>query len=725
MSVERPSFHESWYRIASLKPRLLSCVQIYRQHFRGQMWYVLENPSNNEFSRISVDAYRFVGLLDGRRTVAEVWDKCNRLYADSAPTQGEVIGLLGQLYNSNLLYAELAADAQSLFNRYHSRIRRQVRGFLANLLFVKIPLFDPDWFLDKWVGIFGWLFGWLGLIFWPALISGGLYFVVGNITELIDQSANILAPSNFLLLYGCIWLIKICHEFGHAFACKRFGRLNGSGGQVHVIGIMLMVFVPLPYVDASSAWAFRKKWHRIIVGLAGILVEVAFASAAAIVWANTSAGLLHSIAYNVIFVASVSTILFNANPLLRFDGYYVLSDLLEIPNLDRRSKNYLYYLVKRYLWALKSELNPANSIGERIWFVLYGLTSTVFRIFICIRILFYLNERLPSELVILVPFFAASSAIAWVAVPLWRFVGYLATSNQLFKSRPRAIVTTLIFFAAIITGVGFIPAADYCRVEGVVEPRNMRVVYAESSGFVEDVLPSGQYVRPLGSVLVKMVNPDLDSQKKSLLAKLDALGARRRLAQNSELAAAQIIDEQISALRQELERVEQELEKLNVFAMMQGQWVSPEIDKTKGAYLEKGRTIGIVANFDDMIVRATVGQDLSRILEQAFERVEIRVRGRADCMLGGLIEEKYLAGQKVLPYKALGYAAGGSVPTEDEKGVRAVENFFEIRIKPDSDSPEKLLCGQRVVARIQIPSRSLAQQWWRFFRQLFQRRFYI
>jgi putative peptide zinc metalloprotease protein len=725
MPIERPSFHESWYRIAGLKPRLLSAVQIYRQHFRGQMWYVLENPSNNEFSRISIDAYRFIGLLDGRRTVAEVWRMCNERYGDSAPTQGEVIGLLGQLYNSNLLYAELAADAESLFNRYHTRFKRQIQGFFSNLLFIKIPLFDPDWILDKWVTIFGWFFGWFGLLVWLMLISAGLYFVIGNIRELIILSSNILAPDNFLLLYGSILLIKILHEFGHAFACKRFGRRNGSGGQVHVMGIMFMVFVPLPFVDASSAWAFRRKWHRIVVGLAGILVELACAAVAAIIWANTSAGTLHSIAYNIIFVASLSTILFNANPLLRFDGYYVLSDLLEIPNLGQRSKNYLYYLVKKFAWGIKSETNPANSAGEGIWFVFYGLTSTVYRVFITIRILLFLNDRLPEQFVILVPVFAASVILAWAVVPLGKFIAYLATSNQLYRTRSRAFLSTLVTLGLIIGGIGFIPAPDYCRVEGIAEPRNLSVIYAGSNGFIENYLSSGQYVRPLDTVLVTAVNPELEAQKKSFLAQLRGLTARRRLARTVELATAQIIDEQISALQEEIDRVDFELSALKILAPLQGVWISPDIEKAEGMYLERGRTIGIVANLDDMLIRATVGQDVGMILDRAFEQLEIRIKGRAEVLLTGQIEQIFPAGQVVLPSEALGYSVGGSVPTQDKEGKKAIENFFEIRIRPDNSGSARLLCGQRVIARIQMPSCPLAQQWWRFIRQLFLRRFYI
>lgn len=728
MSVDRPTFHESWYRVAELRPRLLSSVQVHRQHFRSAMWYVLENPTNNEYSRLSVEAYHFIGLLDGRRTVAEAWRICNDQLGDRAPTQGEVIQLFGQLYTSNLLYAELSPDSESLFGRYRKRVKRQIQGFFTNLLFIRIPLLDPDHILQRWVGVIGWIFSWFGLILWLALVTTGLYFVVGNIRELLHQSSDILAPDNLILLYIGIIIIKICHEFGHAFACKRFGRLNGTGGQVHVMGVMFLVFIPLPYVDASSAWAFRKKWHRVVVGMAGVMVELAGAAVAAIIWANTSTGTLHIIAYNVIFVASISTLVFNGNPLLRFDAYYVLSDLLEIPNLSHRAKNYLSYLVKKFAWQLKNIQNPAHSFGERIWFVFYGIASTAYRVFICIRILLFLNDRLPEELFILVPFFAFSAIIAWVLVPIGKFIRYLATHGELSKRRGRAVVSTIVSLALLIVGLGVLRVPDHCRVEGIVEPVNLAIVHAESDGFITEFLPSDQVVAPGGNPLIKAVNLTLEAEKKSLMAELRNLQIRQRVAQTQEIAVVQILAEQIQALREKIDRVDFQLSSLQLKPVLSGTWISPDIDKSKGIYLRRGEQLGLIANLDNVRIRATAGQELAALLvDQAYDQLEIRVKGRPEVLLKGEIEAIFPAGQEVLPSEALGYAVGGSMPTmvQDPRGIRTAEKFFEIRIQPASDSPVRLLSGQRVVARIQLPSRPLAAQWWRSARQLFQRRFRI
>ncbi|MHC4882255.1 MAG: hypothetical protein ACYTFX_04475 [Planctomycetota bacterium] len=729
MAIERPTFHEAWYRVVDLKPRLLSNVRIYRQHFRGQLWYVLENASNNKFSRLSREAYFFVGLLDGHRTIADAWELCNEKQADSAPTQGEVIQLLGQLYSSNLLYADLPPDTVSLFNRYTQRMRRQIQGFFSNLLFIRIPLFDPDPLLDKWVPVVGKLFSKVGLVVWLLGVLTGLYFVIGNLNELMVQSADILAPDNLFWLYLSMIMIKVCHEFGHSFACKQFGRLNGSGGQVHVLGVMFLVFVPLPYVDASSAWAFRRKWHRVIVGMSGVAVELFVAAMAAVIWANTSTGTLHIIAYNLIFIASVSTLLFNGNPLLRFDAYYVLSDLIEIPNLGHRSRQYLYFWVRKYLWRVRSALNPAHTAGEKGWFVFYGIASTLYRIFISIRILLFLNGRLPDELFFLAPLFVLSAVISWVLVPVGKFVHYLATGNELSRSRFRAVGSTVGLVAFLVLLIGVLKVPDYCRIEGVVEPQDMKVVYALTDGFVNRVHPSGQTITAgQDTPVLESVNMPLRAKEKTLLAELQVLQAKERIARTEEIAAAQMIQGQMSALQEQIQRVQYELSELRLGTDLSGIWISPNYEKMHGIYLRRGDPAGYIAPTDALLIRATAGQNMAAMLmEQHQGIVQIRPKGRPDIELSGTVDKIFPAGQEVLPSEALGYAAGGATPTQaqDPSGRKTAEKVFEVWIKPDKNAPVNLLTGQRVVTRVKLKSKPLAVQWWLSLRQLFQGRSHI
>jgi len=722
MAVERPTFSESWYRVAGIAPRLRSTVQIYRQHYRGHRWYVVQDPSSNQYFRLNEPGYRFVGLLDGRRTIAEVWKTCNDQFGDGAPTQGEVIQLLGQLYTGNLIQAELPPDAEGLLKRYQTRVSREVKGYLTNFLFIRIPLFDPDRLLNELLPAVAWLFSWVGLVVLAGLTSIGCYFIVGRVGEFMDRAKNILDPSGLPLLFVSFWMVKIFHEFGHAFSCKKFGRDAGTAGEVHTMGIMFLVFTPLPYVDASSAWAYRQRKHRIIVSMAGMLIELGIASIAAIIWANTSPGIVHGIAYNIMFIASVSTLLFNANPLLPYDGYYILSDLVEIPNLRHRSKQYLYYLVRRYAWNVKRARSPAHNVGERVWFVLYGISSTIYRVFIVTAILLFVASKIPVVGMIL----AAAAVAAWLFVPIGKFLKYLMTNNELVRVRGRAVATVVAFVVLLIAGIGLIPAPDRSRAEGVVEPAEIAFVTPLAAGFVDSYKPSELQVSS-DDVLIECSNPALDARLKVLTMRRQSLAARKRLAQTKSLAEAQAYEKQIAALDESIADARKQLDDLRLTPPIQGRWISPKIERLEGAYVQRGQQIGMVAS-DEVVILAVVKQDASA---RAYEEVdvgdqaEIKLKGRADLALTGRVVERLPAGLENLPSRALGYAVGGSVQTamDDPKGVKAEEPFFLVRIEPDQDSEVKLLAGQRVMVRLSADSKPLASQWWRGLLQLVQRRF--
>jgi putative peptide zinc metalloprotease protein len=713
------------------------------------MWHVIQDPSSNQFFRLNEAAYRFVALLDGRRNVANVWRICQDQLGDSAPTQGEAIQLLGQLYTSNLLHAELPPDAEGLFKRHQKRVRREVQGYLMNLLFIRIPLLDPDNFLNAWVSAVSWLFTWFGFVLWLGLIGTGLYFVVDKWQDLYNRADSVLDAENLPFLYLSFVLIKVVHEFGHAFMCKVFGRRTGTGGEVHVMGVMFLVFTPMPYVDASSAWAFRSRRQRMLVGAGGMIVELAVAAVAAIVWYYTGEGAVHTIAYNMMFIASVSTILFNANPLLRYDGYYILSDVLEIPNLAQRSKQYIYYLVRKYVWSVKQARDPAHSRGEKTWFVFYGIASTIYRVLICVSILLFVADKLFMFGLVL----AAAAAVAWVLVPLGKFVHYLLTSGELMRVRGRAVGSTMATLAAIVIGVGVVPAPDNFRLEGFVDPVRQEIVHAAADGFVTDVMESNRYVEPNGEPLLTARSPELAAKLDEVLAQQRELKARRWQAMVKDNAQAQILAEQIAALDEGKARITQQLDSLTVRASFGAKWISPDIDRARGSYIRRGDAVGILAS-SHIVVRAVVSQDVVDMLLAGpagseahpaaaattrpvgrWRDLTIRIKGLPEPEMTGRITRVIEAGQDRLTNPALGYAAGGTIRTDpkDPKGMKTSERFFEVEIEPqpvrDRDSPwfgqVPLLIRQRVVVRVEMPPRPLIQQWYRSILQLVQRRFQI
>ena len=612
MSVDRPTFSESWYRVAELRPRLRSLVQSFRQHYRGRLWYVFRDPSNNQFFRVDEAGYRFVGMLDGRRTVAEVWEACNDQLGDAAPTQGEAIQLLGQLYTSNLIHAELAADAAGMFTRYKKRMGRQVRGYLMNVLFARVPIFDPDRLLDRLAPWLGWVFGPVGLVLWVVLLGCGLYSLAGQTDDLFDQSRNVLNPANLPLLYLSFGVLKLIHELGHGLSVKYFGKKEQVGSEVHTIGLMLMVLTPVPYVDASSAWAFRSKWRRAFVGAAGMYVELACAAAAAIVWSSTGANAptVHAIAYNVMFIASVSTLLFNANPLIRFDGYYILSDLTELPNLYQRSKDYLYYLVKQYVYGVRNPRNPAHSAGERAWFVGYGLTSAAYRVFLGVTIVLFVA----GQLFFIGMVMAGLAIVTFLLVPWGKWAKYLASHAELSRTRARSVLAS----AAFVLGVAALLGGFPCPTATGRSRSSSRSVWNKSlpkpTGLWWDVVPSGRLVGPEAdpgfSHVVRSENRQLELELEQRLSESTRLGARYRAALNEDMALAQALRSQRRAQAEQVERARHLVEGLAVVPTQTGTWVTPDSDRLAGRFVTRGEPLGVVATLDELVIRAAAGQVL-------------------------------------------------------------------------------------------------------------------
>jgi len=276
------------------------------------------------------------------------------------------------------------------------------------------------------------LFSYGGFAVWITLILLASKVAIENVDKLFDQTNAILAPSNLILLYIGMVIIKTLHELGHSFVCRYYG------GEVHTLGVMLIIFVPLPYMDATSSWSFRSRRQRIFVAAAGMVVELFIAAIAVIVWANTAPGTINSLAYNMIFVASVSTVLFNANPLLRFDGYFMLSHLLDIPNLYTKAQQEIFHVGKKYLLKIKNITAPSVNTTESFWLIFYAIVSTIYRVILFTSIvLFVANEYLIIGILM-----AIFMSFLWLIKPPYSLVKFLLTSPTLERNRFRSQIAS-------------------------------------------------------------------------------------------------------------------------------------------------------------------------------------------------------------------------------------------------------------------------------------------
>ena len=291
-----PFLSSSWYRVAGLRPKLRPHAQIHRHRYRGQAYYVLQDHASGRMHRFTPAAYLFIGRMDGKRTVDAIWSEVVEQLEDDAPTQDEIVQLLSQLHAADILQSDVTPDAGELFERYakqHTTFRRNLRNPFA----IALPLWDPDAFLERTLPIVGPLFGWTGAVLWLLVVLPAVVLASVHWPELTHNLSDRLFASGNVMLIALVYpVVKALHELGHGYACK------ARGGEVHQLGIMLLVFFPAPYVDATAATAFNSKWQRAAVGAAGILVEVFLAGLALYAWLLLEPGTTRAIAFNVMGV---------------------------------------------------------------------------------------------------------------------------------------------------------------------------------------------------------------------------------------------------------------------------------------------------------------------------------------------------------------------------------------------------------------------------------------
>lgn len=710
--MERPTFSPFWHRVRVMRPRLRPHVQITRQHYRGRRWHVVHDPATNQFYRLNPIAHEFIGLLDGARTVEDVWKIALERHGDAAPTQNEVIQLLSQMYQSNLLSGDVPPETEQLLQRGRKRMKQKALQQAMGIMYFRIRLFNPDAIISWIEPILRPLLNRWGFVAWLALVGLAVSQLLPHWERLAGGFESAIAPSNWGWMFAMFVIAKAIHETGHGVITKRFG------GQVPELGIMLLVLIPAPYVDASAAWAFESKWRRIAVGAGGMLFELALAAAAAFVWLNTADGqLVHQLAYNLMLTASISTILFNANPLMKFDGYYMLSDLLEIPNMMQRSQQMLQHLAKVHIYRLKNETPPSTQRGERSTLIVFGLAALAYRIFLFLSITMYVMGILFAVGVIL----AAWTAAMWFILPLGKFVHWLASNQSLSECRTRAVATTLLIAALLLLGLGGVPAPDRRRASGVVVSLSDPGVFCRADGVI-----SVAHVRPgdrvrAGDPIVTLENPEYASRLEHQRAMIRETEILERRATEANPAQAAVVRERLAAMRQQADYLAERIERLVVRSPHDGYVVGLDPTTIIGAYAREGQAVCQVIDTTNLRVVANLAQaEAAWHFDIGRERYSVEMRLYSDPFRVWSGGETLVmpAGQHELRHPALGFGGGGTVETDprDETGRRTRRPQFIMEVTPVMQGEADAAAwagvpGQRVAMRFGLPSSPLLWQW--------------
>lgn len=705
-----------WYRVAEIRPRLRSHINLSRHVYRNRSWYILQDPSSNRQHRFTRSAYGVIALMDGKKTVQQIWDATVANLSDDAPTQDEIIRLLGQLHAADVLQSDIPPDTVELFERQQKQ-RGKWKQRVTNPFALRFPLTDPDRFLVKWMGFVKPLVSRTFLTLWVLVVGSALVLAISHWPELTKGIADrVLQPHNLFLLWLVYPLVKLLHELGHAFVTRILG------GEVHEMGIMLLVFTPIPYVEASSSAVFPDKYRRMGVAAAGMAVELFIASLALFLWLNIESGYVSTIAYNVMLIGGVSTILFNGNPLLRFDGYYILSDLIEIPNLSQRSTRYLSYLLQRYLFGIEEAVSPVTARGERTWFIGYGITAFCYRMFVLSMLALFVS----SKFFVVGILIACWAIFSQIILPIGKHSYNFYNSVNGRRKRTRFITASLVATITVIIVLFVVPAPHKTQVEGVVSLPENSWVRTGTDCFITEILASDNTLVKAGQPLLRCEDPLLQAEVEILEANLEESRAEYNSTPLRARVQREIFKEELNTTKADLARGRERLSELLIRSPKEGRFVLPKEDNLVGRFVGQGMLLGYIMDGGESNVVVVIKQSAIALVQEKTRKVEIRLAAQLAHPFTTTINRITPAATNELPSPVLGTSGGGtiSVHPADIKGIQSLEKFFQLELDLPA-AQEELRIGERAYALFDHGWEPLGLQWFRSLRRLFLRQFHV
>lgn len=690
-------FSARWHRVAGTRPRLVAEVRVRRQRSRGLVWHVFTQPSTGRSVRLDPAAHALAARLDGTRTVQALWDSLLEQPHDP-PTQDDVVGLLAQLREAGLLQLGGDADFEGLVRARSEDERAQAAPSPragGSLFAWRLPLFDPGPWLARLAPVGRLAFSRAGCAAWLAAVSALVLLALQNATLLAAHARIALADPRSALLGLVLMLpLKALHELAHALAVQRLG------GGVRSAGVSLLMGLPLPWVDASAAAAFERRRDRALVGAAGMMAELAVAAAALPAWLALHArgdGVAADALFTTLMLAGLSTLVFNANPLQRFDGYFIACDLLDLPNLATRSRSWWTARLEHRLLGAGAHDRLPVARGETAWLALFAPASWLMSMGLAVAATAWL-ARLAWPLAL-----AAGALLAWqVALrPPMVLARRLASAARTTHGSAQRWRRGVGIAVAATLALALLPLPRHTLVQGVVWPADEAQLRAGEDGFVVETVARDGTAVQVGDVVLRLANPALETRLarqsaqvaalEATLVDAQALRAATATADSGDLGDARA---KLAAAQADMQRLQERVGLLVVRARTAGRVALAPGDDLQGRYFHRGALVGELVTDAPATVRVAWAQaDAATLFRLRTEQAPARVRlaaspavDHAATLMGdgtGAVER--------LPSAALSDRHGGPVPTDpkDADDVRPVQPvvLVDVRLADDAQPP--------------------------------------
>ncbi|HZJ15283.1 MAG TPA: efflux RND transporter periplasmic adaptor subunit [Chthoniobacteraceae bacterium] len=704
-------------------PALRGDLIVTQQFFEGRSYYVVKDPISLQYFRMTAEDYFLATLFDGRRTFGKIRDA----YVERHPhvlldySTEELNERVLRFANDLALLQFLTVQGQRLKARYDAvREKKAKKAFLYNLanrvFFFRFSLYDPDRLFTRMARPLWWM--WTKATLWISIVLIVLAAIVflRNYNHLAAALGNLFSFQNVLLMWVTTFVIKSIHELGHGLTCKHFG------GEVHEIGVMALVFTPYFFVNVSDSWVMPNRMHRMLVSAAGIYVELIFAAFATFFWAIVQPGLLKDFLFNIIFIASVSTIIFNANPLMRFDGYYIMTDLIEVPNLQAKSRALIQHQFNRLLFGSSNKEGVLARLPlpkKRFWlFYTYAVLSWIYGYYVIYSLAIFMGPHLkPFGLEGLANWFTALALTSWVVMPLIAFFKGLDLKKEDWKPQGRLqrLIKVTMVSIGIFGAACFLPVELTIKRAGAVHLAEPDEIRTQVPGFIEEIfVKEGEIVEP-GAKVARLSNRETEQMLAATEGRFKMAEAEVQRAvgldKPADLKQAQAVR---SAFEAKLQDARRDVENLTLRAKTGGVVLTRDLQTKVGLLLKSNDVLCEIGRLDPMRIKVALSEKEVRYVKRG-QRVELKTQAYPGRTIRGVIAEDpimFFAGE--LP-KAFSSQRLGDVPTYiDAHGrelpvSRTFEAVVEVEnpeglIRPGMTARGKIYAGKRPWGQLVLQS---------------------
>jgi putative peptide zinc metalloprotease protein len=728
----------------SLSVRKRPDLRSSRHQYQGTGYWVVKEPVGLQYFRFHEEEYYILQMLDGHISLDQIKEGFENKFAPQKITYGDLQQFIGMLHRSGLVISNAPGQGVALERRGSTKKRKELLGKASNIFALRFRGIDPERILNWLLPWFGWLFTVPALIvFLMFAASAGLLIATQFETfyEKLPTFQQFFAADRWLYLAATMALVKVLHEFGHGLSCKKFG------GECHELGFMLLVFTPCLYCNVSDSWMLPNKWKRVWIGAGGIYVEMILASFATFLWWFSEPGLLNDLCLNMMFLNIVSTIVVNGNPLLRFDGYYILMDILEIPNLRQKSTEICKRWFQSYCLGMELQEDPFLPRRNQFLFTIYTIASVIYRWVVVFSICWFVIKVLePYGLAVVGRTVAFAGFIGMIVQPLWQSYKFIRTPGRLQKVKKARVATSLGIATIVVLAVCFIPLPHHVdcafQIEPVVETAT---VYAGSQGRIIDAVKPGTLVAE-GDVLARLENLELEIRQVELLgqekkAKVQLASLERLMHNDRQEASAQISSQQelLSSLQKSRAKAEEDVKRLVIVAPRSGvvlppprkepqpgddgrlpTWTgSPLENENRGAMLADSDVLCFVGEDKALEAVLVIDQGDVQLVEEGME-VDLKFDAARMKTFHGVMGEVSLTNLAAASM-SLASQAGGDLQTEIDPATgqprpRSISYQSRVPLQID-DFPVRI--GYRGSAKIHTKPRSLGWRLWRVVIQTF------